>query len=315
MKVHHVEVGNFSEVFEKPNTAVVTSGTFDGVHIGHQKILERVKEIAQEKKGESVVVTFWPHPRFVLHPADNSLKLLSTFNEKISLLEQMGIDHLVKISFTKQFSQLSSDAFIRQILVNRIHTKYLVIGYDHRFGHNREGSFDYLVEHASEYGFSVEEIPRQDVDHVVVSSTKIRNALEQGDAHTASEYLGRFYSVTGEVTHGNQLGRNIGFPTANLHIPEFYKLIPADGAYAVLVEIDKKIYKGMMNIGYRPTVSGKGRTLEVNIFDLNKDLYGAFVTVFFVALIRKEKKFAGVEQLQQQLEKDRQAAIQILSEN
>ena len=201
MKVHRGDAS-----FEPPRAAVVTSGTFDGVHVGHQKILGRLKELARETGGETVVVTYWPHPRMVLYPDDPAIQLLTTFDEKLALLEALGIDHLVQIPFTKEFSQLSSDAFVRQVLVDKISTRQLVIGYDHHFGRNREGGFDYLKEHAAEYGFTVEEIPRQDVDQVGVSSTKIRNALEAGQVHTAREYLGRPYRLAGAVVRGRPVG-------------------------------------------------------------------------------------------------------------
>lgn len=297
----------------KPKSAVVTSGTFDGVHIGHQKILGRLKERARETGGETVVVTFWPHPRFVLHPEDNSLKLLSTFEEKAILFDAFGVDHLVKIPFTRSFSRLSSDEFIRKILVEKIGTRYLVIGYDHRFGKNREGSFDYLKAHAHEYGFEVEEIPRQDIDHIGVSSTKIRKALSEGDTHTANEYLGRPYNIQGQVTYGNKVGRSIGFPTANLQVTASYKLVPADGVYAVKAQVQGKEYQGMMNIGFRPTVGGNSRQVEVHLFDFDKAIYGEMMNVLIVGHIRKEVKFDSVEFLKAQLEQDKRAALQILA--
>ncbi len=297
----------------KPHSAIVTSGTFDGVHVGHQKILVRLTELARERGGETVVVTFWPHPRFILHPEDHSLKLLSSFEEKIALFEELGIDHLVKIPFTKAFSQLSSDEFIRKILVEKIGTRYLVIGYDHRFGKNREGSFDYLKEHAQEYGFAVEEIPRQDVDHIGVSSTKIRNALNAGDIHTANEYLGRPYTIQGKVTAGRKLGRNLGFPTANLEMSIPYKLIPADGVYAVKAQLQEKVFQGMMNIGFRPTVDGSARQVEVHLFDFDQTIYGALMHVQIIGRIRDEIKFSNIEALKDQLIQDRQTALQLLS--
>src|SRR5690606_20226242 len=212
------------------------------------------------------VVTFWPHPRLILYPDDDSLKLLSTFEEKVKHFEELGIDQVVRIPITKDFSQLSSDAFIRKVLVEKIATRYLVIGYDHRFGKNREGSFEYLNENADKYGFQVEEIPRQDIDHVGVSSSKIRHALEEGDIFTANEYLGRPYQLAGKVVQGDQLGRSWGFPTANLMIPDRYKLIPKDGIYACRVQWKGQRYDGMMYIGVRPTLNGIQRNIEVNIF-------------------------------------------------
>ena len=215
MKIYHG-----LEDFVRLENAVVTSGTFDGVHVGHQKILTRLQEVASKIGGESVVITFWPHPRLVLHPHDSSLKLLNTFEEKAERLKAQGVQHLVRIPFTKEFSQLSSEEFITRILVQTIGTKKLVIGHDHHFGKNREGSFEQLKQNASTYGFEVEEIPRQDVDHVGVSSSKIRRALEAGDIETATHFLGNPYSVTGRVVVGDKLGRILGFPTANIEIKQ-----------------------------------------------------------------------------------------------
>lgn len=294
--------------------AIVTSGTFDGVHFGHQKILKKVTKYAKSAGGHSVVITFWPHPRFVLRPDDHSLKLLSTFQEKADIMEQTGIDYLVKIPFTKQFSQLSSDQFIRQVLIDKIGTNKLIIGYDHKFGKNREGSFEYLKDNAHVFGFEVEEIPRQDIDHVGVSSTKIRTALTEGHVHTASEYLGRAYELSGKVITGQKMGSSIGFPTANIQVNETYKLIPRDGVYAVRVQIDGNIHNGMLNIGVRPTVDGHNRAIEVHIFDFSKDIYGAEITVNFVKRLRDEQKFEGVDQLKGQLKNDRIAAMASLND-
>ncbi|MDJ1485363.1 bifunctional riboflavin kinase/FAD synthetase [Cytophagaceae bacterium YF14B1] len=299
------------EEFHKLSNAIVTSGTFDGVHLGHQKILTRLREIAQTTSGESVVITYWPHPRTVVSEATD-LHLLSTIEEKIELLQLQGVQHLLIIPFTRDFSELTSEQFIRQILVDKIGTQKLVIGYDHRFGRNREGSFEHLSQNASLYGFEVEEIPRQDVDHVGVSSSKIRQALLEGNVHIAAEYLGRAYSLTGVVVKGNQLGRTIGYPTANIHVSESYKLIPADGVYAVQVQVNDKIHGGMMNIGMRPTIHGTHRTAEVNIFNFDEDIYGTDITVSFIEKIRNEQKFNGLDALKAQLLQDKQTALQLL---
>ena len=308
MKVHD---GN--STFEQPKIAVVTSGTFDGVHIGHQKIFSRLREIAQEKGGETVVVTFWPHPRLVLRPEDDSLQLLSTFEEKLHLFEQQGIDHVVQIPFTKGFSQLNSDAFIRKVLVDKIGTQYLVIGYDHRFGRNRDGSFEYLKEHAADYGFQVEEIPRQDVEDVGVSSTKIRQALTDGDIFTANDYLGYPYHLKGEVVQGDQLGRVWGFPTANLKVAESYKLIPRDGIYACRIGWKEQLLEGMMYIGVRPTINGIQRNIEVNIFNFDQQIYGEALVVYFVGQIRNDMKFDNVELLKEQLSRDKIDTLKMLA--
>lgn len=300
------------EKFSRLPKAVVTSGTFDGVHIGHQKILSKLTGLAKKTGSESVVITFWPHPRMVLHADSKDLKLLSTFEEKADLLRKAGIDHLIKIAFTQEFSRLSSKEFIRNILIDSIGTTHLVIGYDHRFGKNREGSFDHLVANKKAYGFEVEEISRQDIDNVGVSSTRIRNALAMGQTEVAAEYLGRPYSFTGIVVEGDKIGRQLGFPTANLHIPEDYKLIPADGVYAVEAGLDGKMLTGMLNIGQRPTVGGSNRTVEVHVFGLDENIYGKSLTIFLIKQIRTELKFDSLEKLKQQLQQDKLSAMAIL---
>lgn len=300
------------EEFLPLEKAVVTSGTFDGVHRGHQKILDRVSEIRDGIGGESVIITFHPHPRMVIAGA-NDLKLLSTIDEKIQRLESLGIDHLVIIPFTREFSELSSEAFIRKILVERIGTKKLVIGYDHRFGKHREGGFDYLKAHAWSYGFEVEEIPRQDIDDITISSSKIRQALLEGNVHLAKELLGSAYQLSGTIVKGKQLGRTIGYPTANVQVPEEYKLIPANGVYAVRVLYQDAQFDGMLNIGTRPTVDGTYRTTEVNIFDFEREIYGEKLTILFEQKLRDEVKFSGIEALKNQLNFDKESAKKILS--
>lgn len=307
MKIYHG-----IEDFQKLEYAIVTSGTFDGVHVGHQRILLRLKEIAGRYKGETVVITFWPHPRLVLYPEDQTLKVLNTFEEKADLLREQGIQHLLRIPFTKEFSQLTSGDFIRSILVDRIGTKKLVIGYDHRFGKNREGSFEELKANGPAYGFDVEEIPRQDVDHVGVSSSKIRAALTEGDIKTATHFLGKPYSISGMVIKGDKLGRMLGFPTANIDIDSHYKLIPGEGIYAVTVDHSGTSYKGMLYIGNRPTVDGSHRSIEVNIFDFDKDIYGETIRVNLIASIRKDNRFEDLEALRKQLESDKEIALSLL---
>jgi len=309
MKIYHS-----IDDFTKLTNAIVTSGTFDGVHIGHQRILERLKEVAEKFKGETVVITFWPHPRLVLYPDDNSLRVLNTFEEKAALLKEQGIQHLLRIPFTKEFSQISSQEFIENILVNQIGTKKLVIGYDHRFGKNREGSFDQLKLNGPQYGFDVEEIARQDIDNVGVSSTKIRKALLEGDIDTASHFLGRPYSISGRVVKGDKLGRVLGFPTANVDIDSHDKLIPAEGIYAVQVLYANDTYAGMLYIGNRPTVGGTKLSIEVNIFDFNKDIYGEMITIKLIAAIRKDTHFSDLEALKDQLKADKESALHVLSE-
>ncbi len=292
--------------------AIVTQGTFDGVHAAHKVIIHKVKELAAKHQGETVLITFDPHPRMVLFPNEHGMRLLQTLDEKIAALELEGIDHLVVIPFTKTFSEQTSLQFIRDIIVEKIGAKVLVIGYDHRFGKNREGTFKHLKQFATTYGFEVAEIPEQDIDEVAVSSTRIRNALEAGDVQLAFKYLGHYYSITGEVTQGKQLGRTIGFPTANIVMSDANKLIPADGVYAVQVFFNTQWYGAMLNAGYRPTVDGLTHAIEVHLFDFNENVYGQKITVRYVDKLREEMKFAGLEALKNQLEKDKLHAVAVL---
>lgn len=292
---------------------VVTSGTFDGVHVGHQKILKRVTDLAHKQNGDSVVITYWPHPRFVLGKGWGDLRLLTTFLEKATFLADQGIDYLIKIPFTREFSEMSSTKFIQDIIIDRIGTKKLVIGYDHKFGRNREGSFQFLQEHQSEFGFEIEEIPRLDIDDVGISSTKIRKALKAGQCEEAASFLGRVYSLKGIVIKGDQLGRTLGYPTANIYIAEEFKLIPSDGVYAVHVMVREKRYQGMLNIGIRPTVAGTRMQIEVNLFDFDQDIYGQNIQVEFVKMLRNEMKFPSKEALAQQLYHDKQHALAVLN--
>ncbi len=308
MRIYH-QIDDFTRL----TNAVVTSGTFDGVHLGHQKILARLKDVAEKSDGETVVITYWPHPRLLLKPEDTSLKLLNTFEEKAELLKEQGIQHLLRIPFTKEFSQLTSKEFISSILIDKIGTKKLVIGYDHRFGNNREGSFEQLKLSAPTYGFEVEEIARQDVDHVTVSSSKIRKALEEADLNTASHLLGRNYSISGRVVKGDKLGRVLGYPTANIDLDSRLKLIPSDGIYAVTILHEHTLYKGMLYIGNRPTVDGSKRVIEVNLFDFVKEIYGESLTIYFHQLIRLDSKFQDLEALKTQLGLDKEESLRLLS--
>ncbi|MCE2741395.1 MAG: bifunctional riboflavin kinase/FAD synthetase [Sphingobacteriales bacterium] len=305
----------YTNITELPRikNAIVTQGTFDGVHIAHQAILKQLKEIARNKGGETVLITFDPHPRTILFPEDHGLQLLNTPDEKIALLEKEGIDHLVILPFTKEFSRLSSLDFIKNILIDGIGTKYLVIGYNHRFGKNREGSFEHLKDFAPEYGFEIMEISAQDLDEVAVSSTKIRTALLHGDVSLASRFLGKPYSLAGKVIEGKQLGRTIGYPTANIQIQHDLKLVPQDGVYAVWVWIQNNKYGGMLNIGQNPTVEGKERSIEVNIFDFSESIYNQIISVQFVDKLRDEVKFNSLEELKSCLYMDKLQTLQILS--
>jgi riboflavin kinase/FMN adenylyltransferase len=294
--------------------AVVTSGTFDGVHRGHQRILARLRQVADAVGGPAVVITYWPHPRLVLgpppsHPELLAVQLLNTLDERIARLAEHGVDYLLVMPFTREFAQWTSEQYIQELLLKTVGTKHLVIGYDHRFGKNREGGFDYLSQHAGRYGFTVEEIPRQDVDAVGVSSTRIRRALRSGDVATATAYLGYEYPVTGVVVTGQQLGRTIGYPTANLAVPEKLKLVPAQGIYAVWCTTAAGTrHPGMLSIGVRPTIGeGLAQTIEVNLLDFSGDLYGQYLTLEFVAWLRGEEKYDGLAALTAQLALDAQA--------
>ena len=308
MKIH---LG--TETIENIENAVVTAGTFDGVHLGHQKILARLRDIADETGGETVLITYWPHPRLVLKPWDNSLLLLSTFPEKATLLEKYGVDHLVKIPFTQEFAQMTPEEYIHVVLHERVKTSKMIIGYDHRFGKDRSGGLEELRQFAPKFGFEVEEIPRQDIDEIGISSTKIRRALETGNVATANRYLGRSYSVAGKVIHGEKVGRSLGFPTANIEVKESYKLIPADGIYAVKVCNKYKKMDGMLNIGQRPTVGGENKTIEVHIFDFNEDIYDSEISIEFIDHIRNEVKFESLDALKYQLKEDEKAVRARLS--
>ena len=300
------------EEFKKLENAIITTGTFDGVHQGHQKILSKLMEVAKKNKGESVLLTFFPHPRMVLQP-DSDLKLINTIDEKIELLRAVGIDHLIIHPFTKEFSRTTSLEFVRDLLVNKIGTTKLVIGYDHHFGRNREGSFEHLKEFGPIYGFEVEEISVQDVDNVNVSSTKIRKALEEGEVDVAANYLGHSFFIEGTVVHGQKVGRELGFPTANIDVENPYKLIPQNGIYAVKVQSGEKVYKGMLNIGLRPTIEFSEKlTIEVHLFDFNEDLYGKRLRISFVKRIRSEKKFENKEALIAEMRKDKVRAEHLL---
>ena len=308
-----MEVYDSIEKFSGVKNPAVTIGTFDGVHLGHQKIIQQLRESADSVKGESVILTFYPHPRMVLFPEDDDLKLLSTEEEKKELLEKFGVAHLIVHPFTKKFSRITYTEYVRDILVNKIKVKKLIIGYNHHFGRNREGSFQQLKKLAPVYGFELEKIPAQVVNKIEISSTKIRKALESGDIKTANKFLGYEYSVKGKVIKGKGLGKQLGYPTANIHIEEKQKLIPADGIYAVTVQYEQKMYSGMMSIGFNPTVNGDKKTIEVNIFDFEKDIYGENIRIFFRQKLRDEKKFDSLEALKKAIDKDKENSLKILS--
>jgi riboflavin kinase/FMN adenylyltransferase len=287
---------------------ILTLGTFDGVHFGHKKILEKVTQNTENEKYESLVLTFFPHPRMVLQE-DSDIKLLNTIEEKIELLDKIGIQNLVIHPFDEKFSRLTAEEFVKNILVDQFHIHKIIIGHDHRFGRNRTANIDDLKTFGKQYDFEVEEISAQEIKEVSVSSTKIRQALIEGNVALANEYLGYDYPLTGTVTKGKQLGRTIGFPTANLKLEENFKLIPQNGVYIIKSIINSKTVRGMMNIGFNPTVEGKFQTIEINYFDFNEDLYDQKITVSVLERIRSEQKFDSVALLTAQLEKDKNTAL------
>lgn len=290
----------------------MTIGTFDGVHIGHGKILERLINDAKAFGLKSAVLTFLPHPRVVLQK-DTEIKLLNTLEEKIGILKGLGLDYLIVHPFTMEFSRLSAMEFVRDILVKALNTKKIVIGYDHRFGRNRNANIQDLMGFGNTLDFEVEEIPAQEIDEVSVSSTKIRNALLEGNVETANSYLDYPYMLMGTIKKGRGLGKQLGFPTANLHIGETYKLIPKNGVYVVKSIIGGKEHFGMMNIGYNPTVSGKEKSIEVNFFGFDGNLYDEKIQVQLLHRIRDERKFGSVEELREQLKRDREQSLQLIS--
>jgi len=299
-------VQNTSNFSDKEKT-YVTIGTFDGVHFGHQKIIEKLIDEAKKAGKKSVVLTFFPHPRMVLQK-DVSLELINTIEERATLLEKTGLDYLIIHPFSKEFSRMTALEFVRDILVNQLNISKLIIGYDHHFGKNREGNITQLTEYSHLYDFKVEEIPAQDIDDVSVSSTKIRRALATGNLKTANNFLGYNFMLNGNVVNGKKLGGKIGYPTANIDIKESYKLIPKTGVYIVKSTIDEKTILGIMNIGNRPTVNGNHQTIEVHFFDFNQNLYDRNLTIELIYFLRDEEKFDSVEILIQQLKKDEKTA-------
>lgn len=306
--------------FKALENAVVTIGTFDGVHIGHQKILTHLKECAKKINGETVLLTFYPHPRLIINPDDDSLRLINDIEEKVSRLSELDIDHLIITPFSRDFSNQTPEEYISNVLVGKLGTKKIVIGYDHHFGKDRKGSLKDLQQYADIFDYSVEQIPEQDINDVAVSSTRIRLALITGDINTANLYLGYPFELTGTVIRGDQIGRTIGFPTANLQVHEQHKLIPAYGIYAVEVHIfdhlqnittgeyietePYNIAKGMGYIGTRPTVDGMNRSIEISLFDFNEDIYGKTLRVKFLHFIRHDERFDSLQEMKDQIKED-----------
>jgi len=307
IKICQLKIFSSIQEFHSESKTVVTLGTFDGVHLGHRSILEKVITSSKTLHAESLLLTFFPHPRMVLQQ-DSDIKLLNTIDEKSYLLKEFGIDNLIIHPFDQTFSRLTAEEFVKNILVDKFNIGKIIIGYDHRFGRNRTATIEDLIRFGQEYGFEVEQISAQEIDDVSISSTKIRNALDEGNVALANSYLGYDYFFTGTVVKGNQLGRTIGFPTANMQIAEEYKLIPKRGVYIVSSEIDGVPVNGMMNIGIRPTVDGENLTIEVNFLDFDGDFYGKKLRIAIHEKIREEQKFPSLDALKEQLALDKQTA-------
>lgn len=290
---------------------VLTVGTFDGVHLGHRKIIARLHDLAKTISGESVIFTFDPHPRKIVAPTENNLRLLTTLDEKIELFEQSGIDHLIIYPFTPEFAQLTYEEFVEQILVGQIHTKSLVVGYDHKFGKNRKGDFEFLKNCADRLGFQIEKLDVLLMNESHISSTKIREAIQVGDFETANAYLGYPFALHGTVVEGQKLGRMIQFPTANIEASDPDKIIPGYGVYAVQAKVQNQTYLGMLNIGSRPTVNNNAdhRSIEVHLFDFDSDIYGEHLELIFFRKLREEQKFGSIGALKEQLAKDKADTI------
>ncbi len=302
-----------ASAYKNDRQSIVTIGTFDGVHIGHKAILKRLVETAKKENLDSVVLTFFPHPRMVLQQKSD-IKLINTINERTQLLENTGLEHLVIHPFTHAFSRLTALEYVRDILVNSLKAKKIIIGYDHRFGRNRNADIDDLKEFGKTYNFEVEEISAKELDDVAVSSTKIRKALNEGDIDTANSYLGYHFMISGEVIKGKAIGRTIQYPTANLKLKESYKLVPKNGVYVVQSLIEGKRIFGITSIGTNPTVGGKEKTIETHFLNFNEDLYGKEITIEFLKFIRDEETFDTVEILRQEIIKDEKFAKQYLQE-
>ena len=298
--------------YNESKSSVVTIGTFDGIHKGHQKIFNKVINVSKQSNLSSVVLTFFPHPRIILNKY-NDIKMIDTLDEKIEHLEKIGIDNLIIHPFDKKFSLLSADQFIKEYLLKKLQLKHIIIGYDHRFGKGREASVSDLKEYSSDFNFIVDEIDAQEIEKIAISSTKIRNSINQGDLETTKKYLGRFFSLTGKVVKGDGLGKQIDYPTANLLIEEDYKIIPKDGVYYIRTTIDNKLYNGMMNIGHRPTIGNKAKSIEVNLFNFDRDIYDKIISIDVVVKIRDEKKFSSINALKAQLSKDEEHCLKLIN--
>ena len=300
------------EDYDEDKRSVVTIGTFDGIHLGHQEILSRLIKSSKNKDLNSVVLTFFPHPRIILNKY-NEVKMIDTLDEKIIHLNEIGIDSLIIHPFDRNFSLLSANQFIKDFLVDKLKIKHIIIGYDHRFGKGREASVTDLKNYANDYDFTVEEIKAQEIEKITVSSTKIRNSINQGDIKTTEKYLGRSFNLTGKIVKGDGLGKKINYPTANIFIEETYKIIPKDGVYLVETIIKDKLFNGMMNIGHRPTIGTKNKSIEVHLFNFNEDIYGQVISIKMISKIRDEKKFSSIQALKEQLVKDENYCLKLIN--
>lgn len=309
-----MNVVNGIENYKANSKSILTIGTFDGVHLGHQKIITSLVTKAQKQGLHANILTFFPHPRMVLQKESN-LKLIDTLEEKQNLLSELGIDNLIIQPFSKEFSKLTAIEFTRNVLVNELGMSSLMIGYDHRFGKNREATVKDLINYGKSYNFEVTVIPAQDISSIIVSSTKIRNAIKISDFEKVIQFLGRPFELNGKVIKGNGVGKTLEYPTANIEIKEKYKLIPPKGVYLVMISFGENQFSGMMNIGNRPTISGLDQTIEIHIFDFDKDLYGKNLKVCFLKKIRNEKKFDSLTSLKSQLKKDEENCKRILAED
>ena len=307
-----MKIFNNIQSYSPEKESILTIGTFDGVHIGHNKILTKLVEESKKNNLSSLIMTFFPHPRMVLQKSQE-IKMIDTIDEKIHLFEKTGVDNLIIQPFDENFSKIRAKEFVEEILVKKLKIKHIIIGYDHRFGKDREASVDDLKKFGLNYMFTVEEIAAQEIHSIAISSTKIRNAILKGEIKKCNEYLGRNFMLTGEVVHGDGLGKKINFPTANIEIPETYKIIPKNGVYLVKAIINSEIYFGMMNIGVRPTIGGKNKSLEIHFFNFKDNIYNKTISVEIICKIRDEEKFSSIDELKIQLKKDEQFCLKLIN--
>ena len=307
-----MKIFNNIQSYSSEKESILTIGTFDGVHIGHNKILTKLVEESKKNNLSSLIMTFFPHPRMVLQKSQE-IKMIDTIDEKIYLFEKTGVDNLIIQPFDENFSKIRAKEFVEEILVKKLKIKHIIIGYNHRFGKDREASVDDLKKFGLNYMFTVEEIAAQEIHSIAISSTKIRNAILKGEIKKCNEYLGRNFMLTGEVVHGDGLGKKINFPTANIEIPETYKIIPKNGVYLVKAIINSEIYFGMMNIGVRPTIGGENKSLEIHFFNFKDNIYNKTISVEIICKIRDEEKFSSIDELKIQLKKDEQFCLKLIN--